>query len=252
MANLNLRPLQLILPDTRNFDFETYREYLLATYPTNLSIWTDTIMDHERLPGNIDIDEFLVYNGLRLSQWLEDIGYTGETPLYCPAFPDEILSSVSSGITTTNDSPHDKIPWTICYRVERKEPLSRRPPFGGDGKNWKFRICGYFQQADGKIYGVRMRRWETLVDFIIIHRSGLEANLFTRFFEQYMDMNESYFLQAGIAKTVPLGRPGDPEVRLEEGNVHYRKTRRWFETHEFQIYGPVDKITEIDIEAESF
>ena len=99
-----------------------------------------------------------------------------------------------------------------------------------------------------RLYSVRFRRWESLVEFSTIWRSGAQAEALCFTFEQYMDLNESYFLQAGMAKMAPWGRTGEPDVRLDNAGVHYRKTLYYFRTQEFQVAGPRKTITAVDMD----
>lgn len=236
------------VPYNPNFDFERYLEYRRQVGVYGKFIWTPDNMDHMRLPANISILDLLLYVGLVLEDWLPVVGYAGENILYSPAFPDIIYSSYRN-VTLTADSPHPKVPPTIAYRVARREPASMaKTPFGSSSKQWKFRKCGDFAGPDGNLYRVRYRFWESEVEFVCIHRSGAEAEALCAGFEQFMDMNEGRFLEAGLNKMVPMGRKPEPIMMLEESGAHYRSTRFWFRTQEFQFAGPITPISDIHID----
>jgi hypothetical protein len=242
MAHLNI-PLEFILPDSSHFDFEEFNAYRERFLPRDISVWTPWHMDHQRLPGNIDIFEFMMYVGMRFEHWLEEIGYQGEMPLYAPAFPDYLMSKDTS--TYSNEaSPHHKVPWSIFYRSLRREPMSRKPPFGKE-KNYGFKVCGYFQDTESNIYGVRMKWWENLVKFTIAARSGAQAEIFTRFFEQYMELNTRYFQEAGINKIFCFGSNAEEDTTLDNVGLHYRHLVYWIDTQCFQVHGPVTTITKV-------
>lgn len=248
MASPDILPKHTLLDTPKeSFDYDGFFNYVDTQFPNRTSTWSIDLMDHRRLPANIDMFEFLIFVGYQLSLWLPSVGYRGENPLYAPAFPDILLSDENSASRITADSPHKKIPWSIFHTTRRKSPASRRPPFGSE-KNWKFRHAGYFTTESNEIYAVRVRRWESLVDFVIIARSGAEVEHATRLFEQFMDMNEGKFLEAGIEKMVPFGRRSEPVVRLDEAGAHYRTTSWWFMSEEFQTHGPVKRISAVDVE----
>lgn len=236
------------VPYNPQFDLDEYLEYRKSLEGYDKFIWTPKSMDHMRLPGNINIFDLLIYIGMVLENWLSVIGYSGENILYSPAFPDIIYSThVESNVAT--DSPHQKVPPVIAYEVVRREPASMsKNPHGSASKQWKLRKCGDFKGPDGNIYQVRHRFWESSVEFTCVNRSGAESEALCIGFEQFMDMNEGKFLQAGLNKMAPLGRRPEPRVRLEQAGVHYRSTRFWFRTQEFQFSGPIVPISDIGID----
>lgn len=239
------------IPYNPQFDLDRYLEYRRQLEAYDTHIWTSDAMDHMRLPGNTSIFDLLIYVGMVLEDWLPTIGYAGENILYSPAFPD-IIYSLHEDSNVTQDSPHQKVPPVIAYRIVRREPASMaKTPFGSTSKQWKFRKCGDFRGPDGNIYRVRYRFWESRVEFTCVHRSGAEAEALCVGFEQFMDMNEGKFLEAGLNKMVPEGRRPEPIVKLEEAGVHYRSTRFWFRTQEFQFAGPITPISDIHIDVET-
>lgn len=236
------------LPYNPQFDLDAYLAYRNTIAPYKTFIWTSDAMDHMRLPGNTSIFDLLIYIGMVFENWLSTIDYAGENILYSPAFPD-IIYTTHEETTITEDSPHPKIPPVIAYQINRREPASMaRTPFGRTSKQWKFRKCGDFEGPDGNIYRIRYRFWESSVDFTCVHRSGAEAEALCVGFEQFMDMHEGTFLEAGLNKIAPLGRKQEPIVRMDEAGVHYRSTRYWFRTQEFQFAGPITPITDIHID----
>ena len=206
-------------------------------------------MDHLRLPANIDITEFLMYMKFRFYNWLKEWGYQGEKPNFGPAFDDNILSLTGASVGSSEDSPHMKIPWSIAYRVKRSLPFSQDPPFGKK-KQWKYRHCGYFKDDAKNYYQIRMKEWENLIEFIIIGRSNLQADVLTRVFENFVNTNHGYFQKAGLAAIRPLGRIHETEDKLENAGVHYRKTQFWAHTQTFYVSGPFAEISNIEINTE--
>ena len=245
MANLvNINYLH----NSGDFDFDSFYEYWEGIIGgSDLHIWSEEHMDHMRLPGNINVFQFLVYVGLRFQQYLGEHSYSGENIVYSPAFPD-IIYTLESEQTGGTDSPDVKIPPIISYIVRKRSPQSMDGVPFGVKKDYKFNNCGEFRGDDGKVYRVRFRRWESLVEFTSIWRSGAEAEALCIMFEQFMDLNEGKFLEAGIAKMLPFGRVKEPEPRLSDAGVHYRKTLFYFVTHEFQVSGPITTISETDID----
>lgn len=239
---------EYVFPYNPAFDLEAYYAYRSNIEAYQNFIWTSTVLDHMRLPANSNIFDFLIYVGQLLEDWLPSVGYSGENILYSPAFPD-IIYSLHGSTSQTQDSPHKKVPPVISYKVVRREPDSQSvSPFGSRKKMWKFRNCGEFQADNGEIYRVRYRSWETAVEFSCVHRSGAEAEALCIGFEQFMDMNESKFQEAGLDKMAPLGRREEPDMKLEEAGVHYRSTRFWFRTQEFQFAGPISTMDDIELD----
>jgi hypothetical protein len=62
-----------------------------------------------------------------------------------------------------------------------------------------------------------------------------------------MDANEKYFLAAGINMIIPWGRTSEPEPRLSEAGVNYRRTLFYFRTQEFQV-ADTTTIAKVDYE----
>ena len=226
-----------------DFDFTEFYDYRDSTLQNGLHIWTKDNMDYQRLPGNINVFQFLLYIGLRLERYLGEHSYSGENIVYSPAFPD-IIYTLESSQKGGADSPEVKIPPSISYLVRKRSPKSMDGVPFGVRKDYKFNKCGEFRGEDGKVYQVRFRRWESLVEFTSIWRSGADAEALCIMFEQFMDLNEGKFLEAGIAKMLPFGRIKEPEPRLSDAGVSYRKTLYYFETHEFQVAGPITTISE--------
>lgn len=239
------------IKEDREFDFEDFEKYKESILNRDIKVWSEEYMDYGRLPGNIDIDEFLMFVGYRLDKWLDHLKYKGERPVYSPASGDVVLSQEGGQLlNNTHASPHNKIPWSISYKIKRKSPLSRKPPFGRD-KHFKYTYCGYYKSSqDEQIYEVRMKEWESLVEFTILARSNYEVQLFTRFFEAFMDLNLGHFQKAGLAAMIPMGRTDEPEAKLDNSGIHYRKTQYWMHTQEFYVSGPYTTIKKIDLQTE--
>lgn len=182
-------------------------------------------------------------------QYVSDNDFSAEKILYTPAYPDIILSNESGGTGITQDSPHSKVPPVISYKIRKSAPASTdRIPFGPN-KEWKWREAGeFFDEKKEEVYRLRMRRWETLVEFSSVWRSGAEAETLCILFEQFMDLNERYFLEAGVEKVIPFGRTGEPDTRLDNAGVHYRKSLWYFRTQQFQYFGPVTRIDSVDVD----
>lgn len=236
------------IPRNAQFDMDAYLAYRSKVEAYRNFIWSSAAMDHLRLPGNIGIWDLLIYIGMCLEDWLPQVGYSGEKILYSPSYPDIIYSlHGSSGLT--QDSPHSKVQPIISYMVARREPDSQgTSPFAGRNKMWKFRNCGDYKAPDGKTYRVRYKSWENQVNFSCIHRSGTEAEALCVGFEQFIDLNEKKFMEAGMNKMATLGREPEPNLALRDSGVHYRETRIWFRTQEFQFAGPYANISDIDID----
>jgi len=236
-----------LIPVSSTFDFAGYLAYRRSLLDTPY-IWTVEHPDHMRLPANIEISEFLIYVGMVFRSWMNQIGVAGEKPLYSPKYPDIIYSYTGRQQTATVDSPHTAVPPSVAYCVRKRAPASMGPQMFGPHKQWKYRNCGEFQGSDGNVYTVRLRRWENLVEFTVIGRSGGEADALVSFFERFMDLNERAFLEAGLEKIVPVGRLDEPDTRLDQAGVHYRKTLFWTRTEEFQYAGPVTTISDMDFD----
>jgi len=236
------------IPQNPAFDMDSYLELRDKVEAYRHHIWTSDILDHLRLPGQTSIWDLLIYVGKCLEEWLENVGYSGENILYSPAYPD-IIYSLHGSSTATQDSPHRKVQPIISYMVERREPDSQgKSPFSGKGKMWKFRNCGEYKSPTGETYRVRYKSWESQVNFSCIHRSGTEAEALCIGFEQFMDLNEKHFLEAGMNRMVAMGRSPEPNVVLQNAGVHYRETKFWFRTQEFQFAGPFANITDVDLD----
>ena len=249
------------------FELLLYNGYLFNKWSkTENPIGNDT--------GNSDHD-----NKSFEEQYLRTAGYLPEDPtetpaynnageniLYSPQYPDNIYSlevdTINSGDlyfdsgvggytadVTSPDSPQDVIPPIISYEITRREPASMEGgrPFG-KGKDYKFRSCGVFKGSDGNVYELRSRFWENLVCFTCIAVSGYAVESLCWLFEKFMDLKEGELLAAGVAKMIPWGRFKEPDVKLENSNLHYRKTYFYFRTQEFQISGPITSISSIDME----
>ena len=237
--------------DDRDNAIRQYYNYASQYYATESRMWAENHMDHLRLPANVDVTEFLIYLKFRFYAWLEEIGYTGEQPEFAPAFSDTILSDSGTDVGTSGDSPHLKIPWSIAYRVKRKTPMSLDPPFGRR-RTWKFRYMGYFRNPapDNGIYEIRMKEWESLVEFVVMARSNLQVDVLTRTFEDFMMTNQGYFQSAGLCRVIPLGRIDEKEQKLDDAGIHYRKSQFWMHTEEFFVAGPFTEIRNISLESE--
>ena len=61
-----------------------------------------------------------------------------------------------------------------------------------------------------------------------------------------MELNEYYFLAAGLQKIVPYSVIDEPDVMLDSAKLHYRKMLYWMRTEEFRVSGPVSVITEVE------
>jgi hypothetical protein len=236
------------IPYNPQFDMDAYIDYRNKVDAYRNFIWTADAMDYLRLPGNVGIWDLLIYVGMCLDDWLPQIGYSGENVLYSPSYPD-IIYSLHGNSGSTQDSPHMKVPPIISYRVVRREPDSHgTSPFNGKNKMWKFRNCGDYTAPDGRIYRVRYKSWENKVNFSCVHRSGTEAEALCVGFEQFMDLNERKFMEAGMNKMATLGREQEPNITLQAAGVHYRETQLWFRTQEFQFAGPFANISDVDID----
>ena len=236
------------IPYNSSFNMDEYLAYRNRVEAYRNFIWTSTTLDHMRLPANISIFDFLIYIGLVLEGYLPSVGYSGEKILYSPAYPD-IIYSLHGNSTPTQDSPHSKVPPIISYRVVRREPDSQgTSPFTGKNRMWKFRNCGEFKATDGNTYRTRYKSWENEIEFSCIHRSGTEAEALCIGFEQFMDLNEGKFLGAGLNKMATMGRTPEPNQTLKDAGVHYRDTRFWFRTQEFQFAGPFANISDVSID----
>jgi hypothetical protein len=243
MAKININYIE----QKGDFDFDAFYEYWSDRTQDGLHIWTSEFMDYQRLPGNINIFQFLMYVGQRLESYLGENRYSGEKIVYSPAFPD-IIYSLESDRQGGVSSPEAKIPPSISYLVRKRSPKSMDGVPFGVKKDYKWNFCGDFKGEDDKIYQVRFRRWESLVEFTAIWRSGAQADALCMVFEQFMDLNEGKFLEAGIARMLPFGRISEPEPRLSNAGVSYRKTLFYFETQEFQVAGPTVPISEVDLD----
>lgn len=236
-----------IITDDKHKALQEYLTYKDNQLKIDITVFSESNMDHNRLPANIDITEFLIYMKFRFLEWLQQIGYKGETPNFEPAFSDTILSRTGDDIPITQDSPHSKIPWSIAYRVKRRMPMSKQPPFGKD-KHWKYRYCGYFKDKTDNFYEVRMKEWEHLIEFIIVSRSNIQVDILTRTFEDFIMTNHGYFQAAGLAAMRPLGRTDEAEQKLDDTGLHYRKTHFWAHSQEFFMAGPFTEITNIAVD----
>ena len=237
------------VPENSSFDIEEYLKFKLErTDGLGLFIWTEDNLDHMRLPGNISIFDVLVYTELLLDRWYPIVGYSGDKIVYSPAFPDIIYSSQTDTVKTP-DSPHPKVPPVIAYRIVRREPTgSGKYPFKGPKKQWKFRRAGTFKDSNNVVREVRSKFWENEVEFICIHRSGGEAEALCISLEDFIERNEAKYLEAGIVKMTLLGRKPEPLFSLEQAGTHYRATRVWFKTQEFQISIPIVGISNVEID----
>lgn len=230
-----------------DFDYEEFYKYWNDKMQDGLYIWDKDNMDHLRLPGNINISQFLIYLGMLFERYLGERAYSGENIVYSPAFPDIIYTLESDRIGGA-DSPDVKIPPSISYLIRKRAPKSMDGVPFGVRKDYKWNSCGDFKGTDGKVYQVRFRRWENLVEFTSIWRSGAEAEALCGMFEQFMDLNEGKILEAGVARMLPFGRIKEQEPRLSNAGVSYRKTLFYFETQEFQVAGPTTVISGADID----
>jgi len=245
------------LPYSPNFDYTEWAQYRQNIYG-DFAKWIWRIPDnpdYQRLPGNTNIFDLLIYVGKVFDEYLLQIAYTGENILYSPAYPDIIYTS--EGYTSpnneadiSNDSPHIKIPYNVSYSITKRSPASVDAPFGRK-KNWKFRQCGEFEDEEGQVWLLRTRWWENLVEFVSIARSGYEVELLCLLFEHFMDINEGKMLEAGVDKMVPFGRMKEPSIKIENSGVHHRTTLFWFRTQEFQFVGPVTTISGIQLDVHS-
>ena len=243
------------LPTNPDFDITAYLQFRQERLLNNsLAIWTEDHLDHNRLPGNISIFDVLIYTEYILNQWLTYVGYNGDNIVYSPAFPDIIYTS-QTVTAQTADSPHPKLPPIIAYRIARREPAStvgnQKYPFQGPSRHWKYRRAGVFRAEDGTTREVRSKFWENEIEFVCIHRSGGEAEALCISFEDFIDRNEPRFLAAGISKMTLMGRKPEPIFKLEEGGIHYRATRVWFKTQEFQISRNIPTIRGVNVEVDS-
>lgn len=229
-----------------SFDFNSFEDFRRRHPSMMWRIWSRENMDHMRLPANIGIYEFLLYCGQRFQQWLVEIGYSGENIMFSPAYPDIIYSNDRAGIEpVSQDSPYVRIPKIIAHKIRYRAPASTDQPFG-KRKNWKFRTCGEFRADDGTVHVIRSRQWENLVQFTLVARSGNEAEWLCLLLEEYMELNEYYFLAAGLQKIVPYSVIDEPDVMLDSAKLHYRKMLYWMRTEEFRVSGPVSVITEVE------
>jgi len=235
------------ITDDKNGAMREYIEYHNSAIIKDITVFSADNMDHLRLPANIDITEFLIYMKYRFLEWLKEIGYKGETPNFGPAFSDNMLSKTGEDIPLTEDSPHAKIPWSIAYKVKRRLPMSKNPPFSKD-KHWKYMYCGYFKDTSDNFYEVRMKEWEHLIEFITISRSNLQVDILTRTFEAFIMTNMGYFQAAGLAAIRPLGRIEEAEPKLDDAGLHYRKSHFWAHSQEFFHAGPFTQISNITVE----
>lgn len=232
------------------YDYDTFLKYRNDKLPATTFVWGPGNWDFGRLPANISIFDFLIEQTRLFSLWLTDIGYTGETILFCPAYPQEIMSLAGTA-PITSDSPASKIPYTIAYEITRHEPDSKgTQPFSGSGKDAKLNDLGIFEDPDTELrYQLFSRKWESLVTYTCIGRSNYETEWLTRLFEVFCTQIERNFLQAGVAKVAPCGRIKLADIQLDGTGVQYRKTLMWYRTEEFMYRGPLlDVITSIDIE----
>jgi hypothetical protein len=235
--------------DNRLDNFIDYLAYRDAYLGSDINVWSATNLDHQRLPANVDITEFMIYMKYRMEQWFDEIGYNGERPIFGPAFSDIILSREGDALSHTQDSPHSKIPWSVSYRIKRRLPMSKKPPFGSE-KRLKYFHCGYFREDDDSIMELRMKMWEHIIEFIIAARSNVEVDMLTRFFESFLMSNISKFQEAGLETMIPFGRTDEPEPKLDDAGLHYRKTHYWVPTQEFTLRGPVMDIKQITLDTE--
>ena len=231
--------------------FTLYKEQLKLGTP---KIWNSEQLDHMRLPGNIDITELLIYIGKRFKDWLKDIKYEGEIPIYSASYPDNIYSI--EGIQTTpitNDSPHQKIPMIIAYGVRYRSPATMsEQPFQSRRKQWNFRTAGEFKTDSGEVYVIRERFLDNLVEFTVVARSGVEADWLVQFFETFMDLNQSYFMAAGMNKMAFYARTKEQDETLDKsGYMHYRKSLFFIRTQEFKYSGPVGVLDAGDVQIEA-
>jgi len=233
--------------DDKESAMKEYVDYRNSQLDFDITVFTSNNMDHLRLPANIDITEFLIYMKFRFLEWLKQIGYKGETPNFEPAFSDNLLSQTGTDIPITENSPHAKIPWSVAYKVRKRMPMSKTPPFGKD-KYWKYRYCGYFKDETNQFYEVRMKEWEHLLEFTIVSRSNIQVDVLTRTFESFIMTNQGYFQTAGLAAIRPLGRTDESEQKLDDAGLHYRKTHFWVHTQEFFYAGPFTEITDVNVD----
>jgi hypothetical protein len=239
------------LPYNERFDYASFTDYLDDVLgPTRVLDPED--LGHMRLPGNTDIFTFLLYCGQLFDSWYTTtFPLATEKPMFTPGYPDIIHSISNVGSPISADSPHTKIPPVVSFNIKRKEPASMTGgKMFGTGKHWKFRLCGDVRAQDGNIYRLRSRFWESLVEFTLIHRSGLEVENLCTIFEKFMDLNEGKFLEAGLSKMISRGRLEQDVPKLQEANVHYRTTYYYFRTQEFQFSGPITPISEVEISAD--
>lgn len=177
-------------------------------------------------------------------------GYGAENILYSPAYPDIIFTSVQGG-TSSQDSPHIKIPPIVTYRIRKSAPASRnkKVPFGPD-KDWGWNPAGPFADSSdaANVYNLRFRWWETLVEFASFGRSGAEAEALCLLFDQFMELNERYMLMTGVNRILPWGWSGEPDLKLDSAGLHYRKSLWYFRTQHSQLHGPATVVTSVDLD----
>ena len=242
--------LSSTLYESQLYAYDEFLRYRNDRLPVTRFVWGPDNWDFGRLPANISVFDFLIEQGRLFSLWLKDIGYTGEEILFCPSYPQEIMSLAGTA-PVTSDSPATKIPYTIAYEITRHEPDSKgAQPFSGSGKDAKLNDLGVFEDPDTKLqYQMFSRKWESLVTYSCIGRSNYETEWLTRLFETFCTQAERFFLRAGVGKCAPCGRIKLADPQLDATGVLYRKTIMWYRTEEFMIRGPIlDVISSIDIE----
>ena len=238
------------LYESATYGYDTYLQYRNDALPATSFIWGPDNWDFGRLPANISIFDFLIEQSRQFTQWLSDIGYTGETILFCPTYPDEIMTLAGTAAVTA-DSPHSKVPYTIAYEITRHEPDSKgTQPFNGSGKDAKLNDLGEFKDPDtGLVYQLFKRDWESLVTYTCIGRSNYETEWLTHLFEVFCTQKESGFLKAGVEKCAPCGRIKLADPILDPTGILYRKTLMWYRTDEFMVRGPITEfIASVDVE----
>ncbi len=199
-----------------------------------------TVDDHLRLPGNINIIDFLYEMTHIFDKWMAYNNYTGEKIVLTPKYPDIIYPSDTVSGMVTADSPQAKQPPSITFEVERKEPESVNPPFGAR-KNWKFRTWGDVKGIDDKWYRIKMKRYESMVRFTIFARTIDECEKVRYIFDTFMTLCGSQFLKLGIEAMVFFDW-GSHQSEISKTGLHSRVSRYWFRTQEFAIIGPFDTI----------